>query len=53
MAYGLPERNVENADPRKDTDILAMNFVRDELGVDLKPENNSRSHWVGKRSLKP
>ena len=42
-----------NADPREDTDNLAMNFVKEELGVDLKPEDISRSHRVGKRSSKP
>ena len=28
--YGIPESNVENADPREDTDNLAMNFVKEE-----------------------
>ena len=42
-----------NADPCEDTDNLAMNFVKEELGVDLKPEDISRSHRVGKRSSKP
>ena len=51
--YGIPESNVENADPREDTDNLAMNFVKEELGVDLKPEDISRSHRVGKRFSKP
>lgn len=50
--YGIPESNVKNADPREDTDILATNFVKEELGVDLKPEDISRSHRVGKRSSK-
>ena len=44
---------MENADPREDTDILAMNSVTEESGVDLKPEDISHSHGVGKRSLKP
>ena len=51
--YGIPESNVENADPCEDTDILATNFIKEELGVDLKPEDISRSHRVGKRSSKP
>ena len=51
--YGIPESNVENADPCEDTHNLAMNFVKEELGVDLKPEDISRSHRVGKRSSKP
>ena len=44
---------MENADPREDTDILAKNSVTEESGVDLKPEDISHSHRVGKRSLKP
>ena len=51
--YGIPESNVENADAHEDTDNLATNFIKEELGVDLKPEDISRSHRVGKRSLKP
>ena len=51
--YGIPESNEENADLREDTDILAMNFVKAELGVDHKPEDISRSHRIGKRSSKP
>ena len=50
--YGIPESNVENGGPREDTDNLAMNFVKEELGVGLKPEDISRSHRVGKRSSK-
>ena len=50
--YGIPESNVENADPREDTDIPPTNFVKEELGVDLKPEDISRSQRVGKRSSK-
>lgn len=50
-----PESNVEFADTREDTDILSLNFrrVKEELGVDLKHEDISRSHRVGNRSPKP
>ena len=51
--YGIPESNVESADSREDTDILSLNFVKEELGVDLKLEDISRSHRVGKGSSKP
>ncbi|XP_068701343.1 uncharacterized protein [Montipora foliosa] len=51
--YGIPESNVESADTREDTDILSLNFVKEELGVDLKLEDISRSHRVGKRSSMP
>ena len=51
--YGIPESNVESTDSREDTDILSLNFVKEELGVDLKLEDISRSHRVGKRSSKP
>ena len=51
--YGIHESNVENADPREDTDNLAMNFVKEELGVDPIPEDITRSHRVGKRLSKP
>ncbi|KAK2571469.1 Seminal plasma protein BSP-30 kDa, partial [Acropora cervicornis] len=45
--------NVVNADSREDTDILAINFIKEELGVDLKREDIGRSYRVGKRSTKP
>lgn len=44
---------MENADPREDTDILAMNFIKEQLGVVLKTEDTNRSHRVSKRSSKP
>ena len=50
---GIPVGNVVNADSREDTDILAMNFIKEELGVDLKREDIGRSYRVGKRSTKP
>ena len=46
--YRIPESNVENADPREDTDILA----KEQLGVVLKPDDINRSHRVSKRSSK-
>lgn len=50
---GIPVSNVVNVDGREDTDILAMNFIKEELGVDLKREDISCSYRVGKRSTKP
>ena len=50
---GIPVSNVVNADGRQDTDILAMNFINEELGVDLKREDIGRSYRFGKRSTKP
>ena len=37
----------------KSSDNLAMNFVKEELGVDLKPEDISRSQRISNRSSKP
>ena len=36
---------------KEDTDQLAKNFCKDELGIILKDENISRSHRVGKKSM--
>ena len=44
---------MESADTHEDTDILSLNFVKEELGVDLKLKDISRSHRVGKRPSKP
>ena len=45
--YGIPESNVESIDTREDTDVLSLNFVKEELSVDLKPKDISCSHRVG------
>ena len=39
---------MESTDTREDTDVLSLNFVKEELGVDRKPEGISCSHRVGK-----
>lgn len=50
--YGIPESNLEHTDTLKDIP-LSLNFVIEELGVNLKPEDISRSNRVGKRSSRP
>ena len=50
---GIPESNVESTDTHEDTDVLSLNFVKEELSVDLKPKDINHSHRVGKRSSKP
>ena len=36
--FDIPEGIVVNTDTREDANILAMDFVKEELGVDLKPQ---------------
>ena len=43
--FGIPE-----SDNNEDTDDLAIKFLSSELGVQLSPNDISRSHRVGKRS---
>ena len=47
--YGIPEAGKQP----EDTDQLTIDFVKSELGVEISPEDISRSHRVGKRSSKP
>ena len=42
--YGIPENEEEN------TDVLAMNFFKDELNVPVAKEDISRSHRIGRKS---
>lgn len=44
---------VVSADTREDTNILAMDFVKEELGVDIKSKDIGRSRLVCRRSTKP
>ena len=45
--YGIPETE------EVDTDNLAINFVHNELGIQISANDISRSHRIGKRSSKP
>ena len=47
--YGIPEAGEQP----EDTDQLTIDFAKSELGVEISPEDISRSHRVGKRSSKP
>ena len=42
-----------SADTREDTNILAMDLVKEELGVDIKSKDIGRSRLVCRRSTKP
>ena len=47
----MPENTVDSIE---DTDVLTMNLLNGELGVNVKPEDINRSHRVSiKRSSKP
>ena len=45
--FGILE---SSGDAQEDTDVLATQWVANELGVELLPSDISRSHRVGKRS---